>query len=138
MRLLLDINVLLDVAFQRPGEPASTKLIGLCGTAHEAWVAWHTLATLAYLIERQLDAAEARNFVEGLLAWADVAPATRDDAVRAVALPIPDFEDALQVAAAMACGAQAIVTRNVRDFRHSPVPAMTPETLLRRFRGAEG
>lgn len=138
MRLLLDIDILLDVAFQRPGEPASTKLIGLCGTAHEAWVAWHTLATLAYLIERQLDAAEARSFVEGLLGWADVAPATRSDAVRAVALPIADFEDALQAAAAMACGAQAIVTRNVRDFKRSPVPAMTPETLLRRFRVGGG
>ncbi|HMN77877.1 MAG TPA: PIN domain-containing protein [Burkholderiaceae bacterium] len=133
MRLLLDINVLLDVAFQRPGEPASTKLIGQCGAAHEAWVAWHTLATLAYLIERQLDAAAARSFVQGLLDWADVAPTTRADAVQAVGLSIPDFEDALQAAAAMACGAQAIVTRNVRDFKGSPVPAMTPETFLRRF-----
>lgn len=133
MRRLLDIDVLLDVAFQRPGEPVSTRLIGLYGTAHEAWVAWHTLATLAYLIERQLDAAEARSFVEGLLGWADVAPTTRADAVQAVALSIPDFVDALQAAAAMACGAQAIVTRNVRDFKGSPVPAMTPETFLRRF-----
>jgi len=31
-----------------------------------------------------------------------------------------DFEDALQVAAAMACGAQFIVTRNERDFKASP------------------
>lgn len=133
MRLLLDINILLDVAFQRPGEPASTRLIGLCGSAHEAWVAWHTLATLAYLVERQLGAAEARSFVEGLLGWAGVAPTTHADAVRAVALPMPDFEDALQAAAAMACGAQAIVTRNGRDFKGSPVPAMTPETFLRRY-----
>lgn len=89
MRRLLDIDVLLDVAFQRPGEPVSTRLIGLYGTAHEAWVAWHTLATLAYLIERQLDAAEARSFVEGLLGWADVAPTARADAVQAVALRTP-------------------------------------------------
>jgi len=138
MRLLLDINVLLDVAFQRPGEPVSTRLIGLCGTAHEAWVAWHTLATLAYLIERQLDATEARSFVDGLLGWADVAPTTRADAVQAVGMPSPDFEDALQAAGAMACGAQVIVTRNVRDFKGSPVPAMTPETFLRRFRVGGG
>lgn len=134
MRLLLDINILLDVAFQRPGEPASSRLIGECGGDHEAWVAWHTLATLACLIERQLDAAEARRFIEGLVGWAQVAPTTTADAVQAVALPLPDFEDAQQAAAAMACGAQAIITRNVRDFRKSPVPAMTPETFLRRFR----
>lgn len=135
MRLLLDINVLLDVAFQRPGEPASSRLIGLCGAEHEAWLAWHTLATLAYLIERHADAAEARRFIQGLLGWAEVAPTTNADAIQAVALPMPDFEDALQASAAMACGAQVIVTRNVRDFKGSPVPAMTPESLLRRFRG---
>ncbi len=138
MRLLLDVNVLLDVVFQRPGEPASTKLIGQCGVGHEAWVAWHTLATMAYLIERQLSAAEARRLIEGLLEWAQVAPTTRADAVQAIALPMPDFEDALQAAAAMACGAQVIVTRNVRDFKGSPVPAMTPEAFLRRFRGGAG
>jgi len=132
MRLLLDINVLLDIAFQRPGEPASAQLIGLCGREHDAWVAWHSIATLAYLIERQQTATEARDFIRGLLKWADVAATARDDALAALDWPMSDFEDALQAAAAVACGAQAIVTRNVRDFKASPVPAMTPETFLRR------
>ena len=132
MRLLLDINILLDVAFQRPGEPASARLIGLCGRRHEGWLAWHSVATLAYLIERQQSAPAAREFIRGLLIWADVASTSRADAVAALDWPMPDFEDALQAAAAVACGAQAIVTRNERDFKGSPVPAMTPEAFLRR------
>jgi hypothetical protein len=44
-----------------------------------------------------------------------------------------DFEDASQVAAAMACGAQFIVTRNERDFKKSPVPALSPEAFLQRY-----
>lgn len=132
MRLLLDINVVLDVAFQRPGEPASSRLIGLCGREHEAWLAWHSVSTLAYLIERQQSAAEAREFIRGLLGWSDVATMTRADALAALDWPMPDFEDALQVAAAVACGAGAIITRNERDFKRSPVPAMTPEAFLRR------
>ena len=43
---------------------------------------------------------------------------------------MPDFEDALQAAAAVACKAQVIITRNVRDFKKSPVPAMTPEQFV--------
>lgn len=132
MRLLLDINILLDVAFQRPGEPASARLIGQCGRQHEAWLAWHTVATLAYLIERQQSAGAAREFIRGLLGWADVATTQRADAVAALDWPMPDYEDALQAAAAVACGAQAIITRNGRDFKGSPVPAMTPEVFLRR------
>jgi hypothetical protein len=33
----------------------------------------------------------------------------------------------------MACGAQFIITRNERDFKASPVPALNPETFLRRY-----
>ncbi|MDE2147704.1 MAG: PIN domain-containing protein [Burkholderiales bacterium] len=130
MRLLLDINILLDVAFQRPGEPASSRVIARCGHEHKAWLAWHSVATLAYLVERQESADQAREFVRGLLAWADVAVTQRSDALQALDWPMADFEDALQAAAAVACGAQFIITRNLRDFKGSPVRATTPELFL--------
>ena len=43
---------------------------------------------------------------------------------------MPDFENAMQVAAARACGARHIITRNVSDFRRSPIPALTPRDAL--------
>ena len=133
MRLLIDINVLLDVALQRPGAPESARLLALCGRQHEAWLAWHSIATLAYLIERQQSAISSRELIHGILGWADVAKTGRPDALAALELPMRDFEDALQVAAAMACGAQFIITRNERDFKNSPVPALNPEAFLRRY-----
>jgi hypothetical protein len=136
MRLLLDINIVLDVAFQRPGAPASASIISSCGQQHEGWLAWHTLATLAYIIERQDSAATARAFIGDLLTWADIAPTTRTDAVNALGWPMPDYEDALQAAAAQACGASWVITRNERDFAASPVPALSPEAFLARYAGA--
>lgn len=57
------------------------------------------------------------------------------EAVRyAASLPMPDFEDAMQAAAARACGARHIVTRNVKDFERSPVPAITPQEALLQLR----
>ncbi len=132
MRLLIDINVLLDVALLRPGAPESARLLALCGRQHEGWLAWHSIATLAYLIERQTSAISGRDLIRGILAWADVAKTGRADALAALELPMRDFEDALQVAAAMACGAQFIITRNGRDFKASPVPALSPEAFMRR------
>jgi hypothetical protein len=44
-----------------------------------------------------------------------------------------DFEDALQAAAAISGNAEYIVTRNTADYRHSPIPAITPRDFLRRF-----
>ena len=133
MRLLIDINVLLDVALLRPGAPESARLLALCGRQHEGWLAWHSVATLAYLIERQLSDISSRDFIRGVLDWADIATTGRPDALAALDLPMRDFEDALQVAAAMACGAQFIITRNERDFKASPVPALSPDAFLRRW-----
>ena len=133
MRLLIDINVLLDVALQRPGALESARLLSLCGRQHEGWLAWHSIATLAYLIERQTSSVSGRELIRGILVWADVAKTGRPDALAALELPMRDFEDALQVAAAMACGAQFIITRNERDFNASPVPALSPEAFFRRY-----
>lgn len=72
-------------------------------------------------------------FVHGLLAFAQVAPTTHADAVAALSWAMPDYEDALQAAAALSCGAAWIITRNIQDFTASPVPALTPEDFLARF-----
>ena len=44
-----------------------------------------------------------------------------------------DFEDALQSATAQRIQADYIITRNVKDFRPSKVPAFTPSELLARI-----
>jgi len=49
---------------------------------------------------------------------------------RARALNWPDFEDAVVAAAAEAHDCSLIITRNVSDFRDSPVSARTPEEYL--------
>ncbi|MGB4115706.1 MAG: PIN domain-containing protein [Polaromonas sp.] len=130
MRLLIDINVILDVIFQRPGQASSSALMSNCSQEHQAWLAWHSVATLSYLIERQQNAKRAHEAISELLTWAQVAATSHADALMALQLPMADFEDAMQASAAMACSAQYIITRNVRDFAKSPVPAITPEGFL--------
>lgn len=130
MRLLIDINIILDVVFQRPGEPSSSELIASCSQQNQAWLAWHSIATLTYLIERQKDAKAAHLAITELLTWAQVATTGHADALQALKLPMGDFEDAMQVSAALACHANYVITRNVRDFSASPVPALTPEEFL--------
>ena len=130
MKLLLDINIVLDVVFDRPSEPASSALIATCSQQNQAWLAWHSVATLSYLIEREKDASTARAVISDLLTWAQVATTGHPNALRALQLPMADFEDALQVVAAQACEAKYIITRNVRDFAKSPVAAVTPEKFL--------
>jgi hypothetical protein len=46
---------------------------------------------------------------------------------------LTDLEDALQAAAAQTAAASFIVTRNVKDFKFSRVPALSPDEFLKRF-----
>jgi hypothetical protein len=74
-----------------------------------------------------------KDFLVDLARFVKVAPATTEALRYAASLPMADFEDAMQVAAAAGCDADLIVTRNTRDFARSPIPALSPEAVLARW-----
>jgi len=53
-----------------------------------------------------------------------------DPALSALVNEAQAYNADLQVAAARACGASYVVTRNLKDFRESPIPARTPLEIL--------
>ena len=130
--MLLDTDVLIDVALdRRPHSTASSELLDRVERgARRAFVAWHTLSNLYYLVTPTRGDADTRDFIAELVRFVAVAPADTAALRYAVSLPMADFEDAMQVAAARACGARHVVTRNVRDFARSPIPAVTPREAL--------
>ncbi|MXY36556.1 MAG: PIN domain-containing protein [Dehalococcoidia bacterium] len=131
-RWLVDTDVLIDVALGRESFVGpSREVIQLLRERGETLlVAWHTISNFYYNLERPQDAAFAKDAVAQLLEFTEVAKTGTEDAHYALTLPIPDFEDAMQVAAARACDAQFILTRNVRDYVDSPVPALSPTDAL--------
>ena len=137
MKLFVDTNVLLDGYFQRPGAAASDQVIALCDRVkHSGCIAWHTLSNAHYLVRGHAKSGQiALQFITDLLSWADVAETTTADALQATRSGMSDFEDALQMVAAIAAGADAIVTRNVADSKSSPLPVMTPEQLMAHLAG---
>lgn len=127
MRVLLDTDVLIDVALARePYAADSAAVLRWAEAGGEAAVAWHSLANCAYLLK-----GGGRPFLIRLLRIVEVATAGTADARRAMESPMTDLEDAFQAASALAWRADAIVTRNIRDFRRSPVRALTPSAFLK-------
>jgi predicted nucleic acid-binding protein len=135
--VLVDTDILLDVALDRqPHADASARLLDALEVRPGAgYVAWHSLANFFYMVAPTRSRGDARRFLEELLGFLEVAPATTEGAQQAARMPMPDFEDALQVAAALACGAAVIATRNLRDFRRSPVPAADPIEVVSALEG---
>lgn len=133
MRPLLDTNVLVDVVLRRPGlHEASGATVAWClNNPGSGLLAVHSLATFSYLVGRAASPAKAREFIADLIEGTDIARLDNTEVKRALTLPMADFEDALIAAAAASAGATHIVTRNLADFRKSPVRAVTPEEFMR-------
>ena len=131
-RLLVDINILLDVLAQRhPHHVASSAIWAVAETRDaEAWVSANSITTLYYLLRRYSNHATA---MRGIQLVVDVFMVVTVDAAlitKSLNSPCGDFEDAVQYESALRANATAIVTRNVRHFRRCSIPALTPDAFL--------
>jgi len=132
LRVLIDLDVILDVLQKRePFYEMSARVLAAAERGRvEGWVAAHSLTTLFYLYTRFDSAAAARVALGELLSFLSVAPIDGEVIQAALGLPYRDFEDAVQMAAAVRVGADHVVTRNVVDYAGGPLPALEPAELL--------
>jgi predicted nucleic acid-binding protein len=132
MKVMLDLNVVLDVVQRR--EPFYTASATVLSQAvegeHVACLPGHALTTLHYIVAKHASRKQAGTLVDWVLAHLEVVAQDRAQFVRARSLKFEDFEDAALASAAEAAVCKCIISRNVADFRNSPVPAVTPEEFL--------
>ena len=131
MNVLIDANVVFDVVEKRrPHYAASNQVLCLCRRRVLAgMVAYHTVANIFYQYGKP-----ALPFLkDSLLPHVRTVSADSPLIIQALQWGMSDFEDALQAAAAWANGATFIISRNVKDFKLSQVPALTPIDYLSRF-----
>lgn len=138
MKILIDTNVILDVLIDRKEfVEDAVKVLKFCEIKRvEGYVSAMTFPNLVYIMRKQLKREEVKEVVERLCLLLFVAELQAEDIRRAAALEIADYEDALQCAQAMRIKADFIITRNIKDFKNSAVPALTPGAFLSRFFGA--
>ena len=132
MIVLIDTDVLIDVALDRQpfSNPAASLLDALQKGPSEAYVAWHSISNFYYMVAPKKGSPESKDFIRDLLRFVNVSLTGTREVHYALRLAMTDFEDALQAAAAVACQADVIATRNFRDYRKSPVPARSPQSVL--------
>lgn len=137
MKSLVDTNVILDHLLQRaPFDADARKVLETLGKRRgSGFVAWHSLSNIHYITSLSAKKESVRPFLADLTTFLTVATVSHRDFQAALSYPMGDFEDAMQAAASKACGADYILTRNPKDFQHSPVPPILPEEWLRLFVG---
>jgi predicted nucleic acid-binding protein len=127
-RVLLDVNVVLDVLLDRKPHVERSAAVWSAverGRA-EGLLSAHAVTTLHDLNARAVGPRLARETTEALLSVFDVAAVDGPVLNAALALGWTDFEDAVTAAAARRAKCDAIVTRNPRDFKGTPVRVLGP------------
>ena len=132
LTVLVDLNVILDVLQNRqPFYDESASVVDSVAR-HEmtGLLAAHSLTTLFYVLNRFRNRETAIAAITGLLDAFSVA--TVDEVVvrKALSWGWPDFEDAVQMAAALSARVDYLITRNPRDFQEGIVPIVQSGAFL--------
>jgi predicted nucleic acid-binding protein len=131
-RVLFDLNIILDVLQERKNYyEFSAQLLAFAETGKvQGWLAAHSVTTLFYLISKDKSPEEARVTLTSLLQFLRIAPVDQTTIEQALNLPYKDFEDAVQMIAALQVKADYLLTRNVRDYQPAPLDVVQPVELL--------
>ena len=135
MNLLLDTNIIVDVLRKRDFNYNESRFLLALGKLQEfkLWISPSQLSDLFYI----LTSGGKKNLAElvskelsDLLSFIHVCTFGHEDACAAVSSNFDDLEDALIYQAARSVKAEAIITRNQKDFEKSSIPALSSKEFF--------
>jgi len=131
LKVLFDTNIVLDVLMDRP--PFSDAAAALFSKVEDGTIIGYlcgtTITTVYYLASKAVGPVRAQKEVRKLLSLFEIAPVNRPVLESALTADFNDFEDAVIHEAACHVGADAIVTRNQKDYKKSKISVYTSAEL---------
>lgn len=135
MKILIDINVILDVLCNRPDfVDDSSKIWKHCEIDQiDGCISALSIPNIVYILRKELTPQKTQQLIQQIMMIFDVVDLKSSDLKNAAEMLSSDYEDAVQMCCASRIKADYIVTRNIRDFKESKVPALKPSELLERM-----
>jgi predicted nucleic acid-binding protein len=132
--ILIDTDVLLDFFLERqPFVENAESLISLCEKRQlNGYITPVICSNLYYMLRKAKSHEFVGEKIALFLSYIDVLIIDKAIISEALNSAFSDFEDALQnYAAENSTIIDAIITRNVKDYRHSKISIFTPEDFLK-------
>lgn len=135
MKILIDTNVILDVLYDRTDfVESSSKIWKLCEVEKiDGYISALSIPNIVYILRKELTPEKTQQIIEQLFMIFHIADLKSSDIRKAANMKTSDYEDAIQMVCAQRMKVDFIVTRNIKDFIESKVPAMKPDELLERI-----
>lgn len=132
MQVLVDTNIILDYLLER--ELFVTDAEGLFKAIQsqqiEGYITATTLTDIFYIVRKERGIAIAKQAVSRILVVMKICTVDRSILETAISSNLPDFEDAVQLACAMALNLDAIITRDTQGFTGATLPILSAGEVL--------
>ena len=131
-KVLIDINIILDMLNKREDHESAAKLFDLCVNRElKGYLCSHEITTLSFFLEKYKYQKDKRSFIiNRLLDVFAVIPATEKILRDSLHSEISDYEDAVIEVSARQEDVEMIVTRNIKDFIKGKVLCCTASEAL--------
>lgn len=134
MLILIDTNVLIDfIAKREPFYAFSEKVVDFCRQEIiDGAIAGHSVLNAMYILRKNFSLSELKAIFLNLCEFLYIEPVDFEKILSALKDDnFSDFEDCVQMQCALNFRADYIVTRDIKDFRGSEIPAITPEDFCK-------
>lgn len=139
-KLFIDSDVVIDFFTDR--EPHVNPASELFDLNEKGEIVLHLSAVsinnIYYIVRRYLGHKKTIEVVEELCDITAIIGTTRKEIIQALKNNFKDYKDSLQYSSALTIkGIEAIITRNVKDYRNSKIAVITPLNYLKMREGNE-
>ncbi len=134
MKLLIDTNIIIDALTGRePFRDAAERIFLLAANQTEdLYITASSATDIYYIVRRHLHSIEqAKNTMSKLYELFLILDVTANDCQEALLTDMKDYEDAVVSCCAKRNRIDYIVTRNMKDYEKSKVPAVLPDELIK-------
>jgi predicted nucleic acid-binding protein len=139
VKVLLDTNIILDVALERqPFFDDSETIISLVEQGQiEGYICASSFGDLYYIIRKAKGRDLALEFLREIVTLCQIATVDSNAINMALTINFRDFEDAIKYSTAVLSNFDVIVTRNSSDFPVTTPRIMTPQQLIQELTNSE-
>lgn len=132
-KIFADTNIVLDLLLERnPFYKASARLFS-AAELNKVQISFSSLgfSILEHVISRQINKSKSKNALRKFRPLVKILAVDEKTIDYALNSDFRDFEDAIQYEVAIQNNQDLIISRNIKDFKNSVIPVMTPEDFIR-------
>ena len=134
VKAYIDSDIILDVLNERiEFKQHSMLVLSLCESGRiNGFTTPLAIANINYILRKQNPNQRVPK-IKLVLAILKLIDVNESDVINALHSDFSDFEDGIQSYAATRNNCNLIISRNIKDYKHSPIQAISPAEFINQF-----